>query len=157
MRIESEISSRVLRIKADAERIGYEGTEKVLRITALDAVAQIIHRIQQLGRGARGGLISGAVKKIGAYSARHGKARQAKGRQTGYIDLTFDGNLINNFNLIGSDGHQATIGFTDERQSEIAGYLEAYFGEIFALSEQEQDFAIQTFNEEIDKYINEIV
>lgn len=155
MRIESEISAKVLRIKADLAGVATVAAEKALRLTANDALAQIQDRVQQMGMGVGGQIISKAAKKIDAYSAGHYRARSKRGLQTGKIDLTFEGDLFRSWQVLSSSSNEATIGFNEERQAEKADYLEAYFGLIFGLTEEEKQFAIDTFNEVIEEYQRE--
>lgn len=155
MRIESDLSPRLLRIKADLTGVSTVAAEKALRLTANDALAQVMHRVQQEGRGVAGQIISKASKKIDAYSAGHYKSRSKKGLQTGHIDLTFEGDLFRAWQVLSSNESEATIGFNEDKQADKAGYLEAYFGLIFGLTDDEKEFAVETFKEAIREYLNE--
>lgn len=128
-------------------------TEKALRVAALDAVAIVQDRVQQAGDGTKNHLLTRSLTGNGIYSKSWMSARRGKGLQVAKVDLTFDGDLWLNWQLLSSDTKTAEIGFMSDRVADIAGYLEDYYGdEIFALREPtEQDDVWKSFDEEFEK------
>lgn len=153
MRIESDLESKVLRLQTNLAKVGTVGAEQALRKTAQDTLVIIQRRVQEFGEGVAGTMVSKASRKIDAYSAWHYGNRRRKGLQTSKIDLTYDGDLFRAWQLLSSDHHEARIGFNNERMGERADYLEAYFGEIFAMREDEKLFAIETFKGLIEEHL----
>jgi len=75
--------------------------------------------------------------------------RRKRGRQTGHIDFTMEGDLMRNYNIISSSAKEAVVGFLDRGMAEIAGYLEAYFGPTFYLSDSEKKFLLDKFRQKV--------
>jgi hypothetical protein len=113
--------------------------EKVMRTAGLTAVAVILNRNQQQGKNSDGSKRqSKSSKTVGAYSAGYAKKRRKKGRQIDLVDLTMSGDMLRNFNLIAADKNSAEVGFMTDAASQIAEYNEAYYGEMFILSDSEE-------------------
>lgn len=151
MRIESNLSEKIVKIVGILNN-DTVAQEKALRVAALDAVALVQSRIQQDGKGVNGQLSSKAKTRFGAYSSTWGKTRSMMGRQTGFIDWTFDGNLFRAWQLLSISGYEALIGFNDSTKAELAEWLEAKHGQAFALTDAEQSIVAQSF---IDTYRKE--
>lgn len=147
MRIESNLSETLIRITGILNNQD-EPIEKALRVAANDALAIVQTRVQQKGQGISGALASKAATKFGAYSKGWGKTRNTLGRQTGWIDWTFDGDLWQAWQILKSDSKEALIGFNNSSMSERSGWLEAMHGKAFGLSEEEQKIVYETFVEE---------
>lgn len=111
-----------------------------LEIAVYDAVALVSNRIQKIGESVSGSSMKnkGSVQKIGAYGFTHGTARKKRGLQTEHVDLTFTGDMMRAFQVLDVSGSEASAGFLSERESDKAGYMEDYYGEIFGLSDGEQ-------------------
>jgi len=117
-----------------------------LRETAVDALALIQFRIQQKGQNASGvQMRTKALLRSGSYSKAHAKRRSERGRQTDQIDFTLDGDLFNSWNVIYAGDDVVTAGFLDDRQADIASYLEDYFGDAWYLSNDEYDIVMGNF------------
>jgi len=125
-------------------------TEKALRLAGNDALAMVQDRVQQRGEGVSGRIQSKSSTKYGAYSKYYGKYRDAKGRQTGFIDFTFNGDLWRAWQIINSTPTMVEIGFNQSEQSDKAEYLEAYFGTVFALNTDEEQKVLSTFESEFE-------
>lgn len=151
MRIESNLSEKVLRITGLLQNQDVP-TEKALRMAADDALALVQTRIQQQGQGVSGKLTSKAATRFGAYSRYWGRTRDMKGRQTGWIDWTFDGNLFRAWQVLKSDGKEALIGFNDPAMSDLSGWLEDMHGKAFALTDQEAQLVTKSFTEAYKEY-----
>ncbi|WP_234733387.1 hypothetical protein [Tellurirhabdus bombi] len=115
------------------------GMQDNLRIAAHDALAIIADRVQQSGQGINSRLVTKAVIRSGVYSRQHSKRRSERGRQTNHVDLTLEGDLMRNWDVLSVSPKEAIVGFRDDRSADIAGYQEAYYGQpIFDLSDKEQ-------------------
>jgi hypothetical protein len=126
-------------------------TEKALRMAGNDALAMVQDRVQQQGEGVNGKIQTKSSKRYGAYSKYYGKYRDTKGRQTGFIDFTFNGDLWRSWQILNSTPTMVEIGFNQSSQSDKAEYLEAYFGPVFALNREEEQKVLVTFEEEFEK------
>ncbi len=87
-----------------------------------------------------------ALKQGRAYTPAYAKRREEKGRQTGYVDLQFTGNLFSNG--IGENKTKTgyVIDFTNNRFAEIGrGLEERYDQVIFAASTDEAEKTFDTF------------
>lgn len=125
-------------------------TEKALRMAGNDALAMVQDRVQQRGDGVNGKIQTKASKRYGAYSKYYGKHRDSKGRQTGFIDFTFNGDLWRSWQILNSTPTMVEIGFNQSSQSDKAEYLEAYFGSVFALNNEEEQKVLSTFEDEFE-------
>jgi len=126
-------------------------TEKALRLAGNDALAMVQDRVQQRGEGISGRIQTKASKRYGAYSKYYGKYRDNNGRQTSFIDFTFSGDLWRAWQIINSTPIMVEIGFNQSEQSDKAEYLEAYFGTVFALNNDEEQKVLATFESEFEK------
>lgn len=120
-------------------------TDRITRQAAFDSVAIIQARVQQ-----RGHAVDGTLKPYAASTMKH---RRKAGRQTGYKDLTFRGDLFRNWAVspVGKTGY--AVGFLGKRSGDIARYQEAREGVIFELSRNE----LQTVQEAIENQVKEIL
>lgn len=117
---------------------------------AIDLTVLIAHRIQMRGQNADGGRLQTRARlRQGAYSQAYAKRRSARGRQIEQVDLTMNGDLMRSWNPIAVGHDSATVGFLDDRQADIAQYIEAYYGPVFSPSTQEEQQAIDAVIEEI--------
>jgi len=128
-------------------------TEKALRKAADDALGYVLDRVQQRGEGVNDRIQTKASKRYGAYSKYYGKYRDNKGRQTSFIDFTFNGDLWNSWQIINSTPTMVEIGFNQSKQSDKAEYLEAYFGSVFALNNDEEQKVLATFEDEFENQL----
>lgn len=120
-------------------------TDRITRQAAFDSAALIQARVQQ-----RGQAVEGALKP---YAPSTMKQRRKAGRQTGYKDLTFRGDLFRNWAVspVGKTGY--AVGFLAKRSGDIARYQEAREGVIFELRRNE----LQTVQEAIENQVKEIL
>lgn len=105
-------------------------TDQVVRIAALDASVRITNRIQQKG-------LKSNESSIGQYSSSYTKRRNKMGRQTRIIDLTMTGDMFDNFTVAPSGRNEYEVGFRNKESGDKAEWMEARFGIIFSLSDQE--------------------
>ena len=61
-----------------------------------------------------------------------------------------DGDLWRSWQVLYSDSKIAEIGFMDDKQADIARYLEDYFGKTIGFTKEEEEIVVQTFNSEIE-------
>ena len=153
MRIESNLGTTLLNIRNSFVNDLPIATEKALRMAGLDARNLVADRIQQRGESVSGKMVTKSNKSDGVYSKGHKKTRDRRNFQTSFVDLTMDGDLMNTsqgWDLQSSDSKSAEIGFRSETQSDKAGYLEDYYGEIFSLTKEEEKIVVETFNSELE-------
>lgn len=153
MRIESNLGTTLLSMKNAFVNDLPIATEKALRLAALDARNIVAHRIQQQGESVSGKMVTKYKNADGVYSKGHKKTRDRRNFQTSFVDLTMDGDLMNTdqgWDLQSSDSKSAEVGFRSQTQSDKAGYLEDYYGEIFSLRQDEEETVIETFNSELE-------
>lgn len=153
MRIESNLGTTILSIKNAFVNELPIATEKALRMAGLDARNLVADRIQQRGESVSGKMVTKSKNADGVYSRVHKKTRDRRNFQTSFVDLTMDGDLMNTaegWDLQRSDSKSAEVGFRSETQSDKAGYLEDYYGEIFSLRQDEEEIVIETFNSELE-------
>ncbi|MCX6217627.1 hypothetical protein [Spirosoma sp.] len=138
--IESNMEGILVNL-AKAIQLTDDSMEEILFDAGSDAVVIVAHRVQQSGLAASGNrLQTKASLRMGAYSAAHAKRRAERGRQIAYKDLTMDGTLMKDWQVLTTGPTEVGIGFSDPKQSVIADGLEEYQGGvIFGLSDQEQD------------------
>jgi hypothetical protein len=143
------------------------GLNKIIRIAALDAVAIISDRVQQRGEKTDGTPIGGNKNHVAAhrnfktgkvfskrkkttsrvivstpYSEDYAIQRIKKGRQVDHVDLTFTGDMLDNFTASPSGENGYEVGFRGQKSADKSKYLEVYFGEIFSLSPSEADLSL---------------
>ena len=142
--IESDIGKVALRFAAHLQ--GVEDTLGAdLAEAAGDGMAAVVHRIQQRGLNTDGQpMLSQSARRTGAYSRLWGNYRRKRGRQTDRVDLTMEGDLMRNYQIIYRGAREVTVGFLDSGMADIAAYLEAYFGAAFYLSVEEQAIVLKT-------------
>jgi hypothetical protein len=143
------IDELIARIDASFVELAELPREAVLA-KASDIHGQLLRRIFNEGLATDG-------RPIGQYKdGSWKKRREAEGRQTGYVDLQFSGELFQSIDL-GVDGNQLLIGFKNDR-NRIAGYLEENYGRaIFTVSESEIQEASQVMADYISARLNEII
>lgn len=118
-----------------------KSADKILRTAALNTVVIISDRIQQRGEKTDGSkIVTSSPTKTGAYSKEYGKKRQSKGRQTSIIDMTFtDGGMMDDLTVEPSGENEYLVGFSGKQSSDKAEWNEDRFGELFSLSNSEQE------------------
>ncbi|ARK13035.1 hypothetical protein A6C57_23350 [Fibrella sp. ES10-3-2-2] len=137
-KIESNAESVLLRLMSRITGAEADLQEN-LSEAAHDGLALIAHRIQQDGKGQNGQVLrTKASKRLGSYSAYYGKKRSAAGRQVDKVDATNTGSMFGDWQVLSSEPRKATGGFTTPESADKAEYLEAYYGPMFGLSEQER-------------------
>lgn len=114
-----------------------------------EAVRLIKQRVQQRGESAEGTkLVTGSRTPIGAYGQRQGLARQARGLQTRYQDLTFTGEMMRDFNLVSLRNKLLEVGFQDSLQADKMEEVEALHGvDIMTVSDEEEEAAVLKLEE----------
>lgn len=91
----------------------------------------------------KGGAVSAPIGRYRSRSYR--KKRSKAGRQTGYKDLEFDGDLRRSIQT-GKRKTGAVIGFDNDRAKDIAGYQEDQTGKkIFKITDSEINAARAAF------------
>ena len=124
----------------------------IVKATAQYAANDVRERIQLRGQNSAGDLmLTSSAKRVGRYSASHGTVRQKEGLRTDIINLTLSGELLNgdSWTAMPDDTDGWGGGFRDNAMNERAGFLEEEFGEIFNMSPDEEEAAINYFNDAI--------
>ncbi len=118
---------------------------------AMQAVYFTTNRIVRYGASSDGEqLYTKSRPNIGAYSQRHGRARQKRRLQTARVDLTFTGAMMANFNMLTLRPHRMTLGFSRPTQAAKMADLEAYYdADIISPSEDEEEEAIAKLENEV--------
>lgn len=148
-RIQTNLAETALRLQGNIRKAESNLSRYVLEVAA-DGMALVAHRIQQQGQNTAGQVMhTKSPRAIQAYSKAAALLRRKKGRQTGHIDFTLEGDLMRNYNIISSSANEAVVGFLDRGMAEIAGYLESYFGPAFYLSDAEQRFLLNKLKEKV--------
>lgn len=150
MKIESNLGTTLLSIRNSFVNELPIVTEKALRMAANDGLVLIQDRVQQRGESLSGRMQTKSNKRFGSYSKQWGGFRNKKGYQTSFIDWTVDGDLWRSWQVLYSDSKIAEIGFMDDKQADIARYLEDYFGKTIGFTKEEEEIVVQTFNSEIE-------
>lgn len=136
-KITSDLETVALRMQRGIQ-LAETSMELNLRRAGLDASVAITFRIQQQGVGSKNQqLRTKSAKRTGDYSKAYAKKRTERGRQVARVDFTMDGDLLRSFTVLTISPALVTVGFHDDRQADIAGYLEAYFGEAFYATDEE--------------------
>lgn len=149
IKIESNLAEVAFRLQGNIQKVEANLSRYILEIAA-DGMALVSHRIQQQGRNTRGDVMrTKSPRSIQAYSKVAALMRRKRGRQTDHIDFTMEGDLMRNYNIISSTAKEAVVGFLDRGMAEIAGYLEAYFGPAFYLSDSEKKFLLDKFRQKV--------
>ena len=158
MKIESNLGTTLLSLRNAFVNELPIATEKALRMAGMDAVVLVADRIQQKGSSVGGRMTTKSKKPDGVYSKGHKKARNKRNLQTDHVDLTYSGDLMRNWQLLSSDTKSAEIGFMNDSEADKAQYLEDYYGEIFALTKEEETIVTETFNSELESnFVKKIV
>ena len=158
MKIESNLGTTLLSLRNAFVNELPIATEKALRMAGMDAVVLVADRIQQKGNSVGGRMTTKSKKPDGVYSKGHKKARNKRNLQTVHVDLTYSGDLMRNWQLLSSDTKSAEIGFMNDSEADKAQYLEDYYGEIFALTKEEETIVTETFNSELESnFVKKIV
>lgn len=114
--------------------------DKIYRTACLDSIALISERIQNKGLDSSERKIenrSPKTPKAGAYSKFYAEIRGEAGRQTGYVDLTFTGEMMDSLDFEKSSQNEYQIGFNNKAAADKAEWNEERFGDVFSLSESE--------------------
>lgn len=149
IKIESNLAEVAFRLQGNIRKVEGNLSRYILEVAA-DGMALVSHRIQQQGRNTRGDVMrTKSPRSIQAYSKAAALMRRKRGRQTSHIDFTMEGDLMRNYNIISSSAKEAVVGFLDRGMAEIAGYLEAYFGPAFYLSDSEKKFLLDKFRQKV--------
>lgn len=120
--------------------------ENALERTGSDLVADLKARAFPSSAGEGKDANGVALKQGRAYSSAYAKKREEKGKQAGYVDLQFTGNLFSNG--IGENKTKTAyvIDFTNDRFATIGRGLEDRYNQtIFAASAEEAEKAFDTF------------
>jgi hypothetical protein len=122
-------------------------TDRVIRVAAFDAWVRITDRIQQLGLKTDG-------TPIGKYSIGYAAKRKKEGRQVNFIDLTMYGDMFDNFGPPAPAGkNEYEIGFRNKESGDKAEWMEARFGEIFPLTDNELEANTSAIQKEVDEIL----
>jgi|GEM_PF-3600797 len=128
--------------------------ENLAREVALDVVAIVSDRVQQRGEKTNGEKADTAAKKTtGAYSKYYGIKRKKAGREIDYIDFTFTGDMMDSFISAPIEGG-AEVGFKGKSASDKAEWNEARFGELFSLSDSEDELVNKVITNRINAVLN---
>lgn len=129
--------------------------DKILREASLDAVVMISDRVQQRGENTAGEkMITKSTPKKGAYSSSYADKRVKNGLQIEHIDLTFQGDMMNDF-TVAPDGETGyIIGFRGQLSSDKSEWNERKFGTIFQLSETESELIKSIITNKINAILN---
>lgn len=148
-KIQSNLAEVAYKLQVNIRKVEANMSRHILEVAA-DGMALVSHRIQQQGRNTAGQIMrTKSPRSIQAYSKAAALLRRKKGRQTDHIDFTLEGDLMRNYNIISSSAKEAVVGFLDRGMAEIVGYLEAYFGPAFYLSESEKTFLINKLTQKV--------
>lgn len=150
-RIESNLAEVALRLQMNIRKAETNMSRYLLEAAA-DGMTAVAHRIQQQGRNTAGQVMrTKSPRSAGAYSKAYAQYRRLKGRQTEKVDFTMEGDLMRNYNIIRSTAREVVVGFLDVGMAEIAGYLEAYFGSVWYLSEAEKKLILNKLAQQSTK------
>lgn len=119
----------------------------ITRSAAFDTVAIISDRVQQEGKKSDNSQIKSFYSK--GYEAK----RKKNGLQTSFVDLTFTGDMINDF-LPVFDGGDWVAGFVGQRNADKARWNEERFGTIFELSQNELKLIEQAILNNVNKILS---
>lgn len=154
MPVTSNINEFVSAQKQMLSQLGLR-EDTILRQASFDLVVLITDRIQQRGELTNGDKMkTSSSYKAGAYSFDYAKyTRVKKGRQIDHIDLTFTGEMMDNFLPTANGNNEYVIGFQGKLNADKAEWNELNFGVIFEASDEE----ITTTGEAIADNVNEII
>lgn len=154
MPIQSNINEFISAQKMMLGELGLS-SDKILRQASFDLIVLISDRVQQRGENTSGDKMkTQSPYKAGAYSFDYAKYTRVKnGRQIDHVDLTFTGEMMDNFLPTSNGNNEYVVGFQGKSNSDKAEYNEAYYGTIFQASTEE----ITTIGEAIADNVNEII
>ena len=159
------VQSNLFTVRKDLEALlaDLSSVDKILNRATFDSFAMIKQRVQQRGEksdnsdiGQYAGAKSRKTKSGNSITAISGwaKIRQDAGRQIGYIDLTFSGDMMDRgFSVIEIDESTIAIGFLNDTEGNKARWLEQRFGAIFQNTEQELSDFVATVITEIEQQL----
>lgn len=128
---------------------------KVLREAVIVVVPEMKQRIQNQGENSDNiKMRTQSVQKYGAYSKAYGKRRNRKGFQTGIIDLTFTGAMMNSMKAGPTGPNSYGVGFLGSDEFDKAFYNEERFGPIFNLSKYELQVSLAVINKSAQKLLS---
>jgi hypothetical protein len=105
--------------------------DKVLREAMINGLALVLFRIQQKG-------LNSQEQSLGNYNSWYAKKRENQGLQTKKIDLTYTGQMTQNFKVIPYKDNGYALGFDNAFAGQKAEWNEERFGDIFTPSQNEQ-------------------
>lgn len=154
----------------DASKAIVNRFPELIQTLALDTKAVIQDRIQKTGTDASGAKLPGySTTELPSFflNAKKKKTktyinlRKEKGLQTNYVDLTFTGEMWRNTQIVesGNKGEKYVVtigGGSDSSQNKIDWNSDRY-GDILSLSKQEEENISKTYNDEIQKIIDEFL
>jgi hypothetical protein len=127
--------------------------DKVLRTVADNSLVLIIDRVQQQGLKTDGSkLQTKSKKRYGAYSEYYGEKVRSPKYRTDQVDLTLTGDMFSDFVAEPTGEREYSVGFRGEKSASKAEFAEDYYGEIFAPSDEEEEFLLAI----LDRKLNEI-
>ncbi len=147
VRLDTNANEFIVQVKNEFE----QQTERVpvaMQAGIFSAVALVSNRIKQKGTNTAGETMH-TNKGSSAYSTGYAKVRAKKGRQTSKVDLYLTGDLSRAFQVIDHTATEATAGFLNDTESQKAGYLEEFYGEIWGLTSEEQKDVTEVILDEI--------
>jgi len=128
---------------------------KVLRQAVIVVVPEMKRRIQNDGKNSNGiKMRTKSIQKFGAYSKSWGKRRNKKGFQTGIIDLTYTGAMMNSMKAGPTGPNSYGVGFLGSEEFDKAFYNEERFGTIFDLSKYELQVSLDVINRSAQKLLS---
>jgi acyl carrier protein len=137
------------RIEASKPLI-HQAVEDSVNVAVQEILGVILDRIFVYGLDQKG-------QPIGKYtSEQYKKLRQRFGRQVEHIDLNFRGDIFNSVKAVFNQT-TGTVGITDSKAAEIAGYLEEKYGVVFKARENEIIQAVSTARDYLNERLSDIV
>lgn len=119
------------------------------------SVSDMKDRIQNVGNDSDDNpIITRSANSQGRYSERHAKRRSRYGLQTGYVDLTFTGDMMDDLQVLNVDSESASVGFSQDKNFEISLYNEETFStDIFIPSDQEAEDVLNYIDLQIEQLL----
>ena len=119
------------------------------------SVSDMKDRIQNVGNDSNNNpIITRSANSQGRYSERYAKRRSRYGLQTGYVDLTFTGDMMDDLQVLSVDSDSASVGFSQDKNFEISLYNEETFStDIFIPSDQEADDVLNYIDSQIEQLL----
>lgn len=142
-------ASELLSLLSDTEA-AERGIGTALRLAGTFARDEVKDRIQNHGANSDGVMMeTRSAARVGAYSAGYAKHRNALGKQVGRVDLTVTGELTGSFQVIDSQPNSATVGFDSDEQADKGSDMDAYYGDVFYLSDDEETRTLDQLSTDI--------